>query len=169
MNTRAQRVESFIENFSDSEIQIELEKLRWPSGMICPACGAKRSFSKTTRRGVRGEDASGYYVCLGKTERTKRRPLNTAESEISQDVTKKNSNAIRSWRYEVAHKPAPQNSKRPDQRLVFTVRTGTILARSHIPLCKWACALGLRRLTRNTVTATALGTLLGAYSGLRDR
>ena len=80
-----------------------IEKLRWPSGVICPHCGCER------------------------TTRLKKKPYHMCK----------------------------------DCRKKFTVRTGTIFERSHIPLDKWLFAMYILQTSRKGVSSLQLSKELG--------
>ena len=157
METRAERVTRFLEDHSDDRLRKELEKARWPLTKFCPACGAKQPLYPTPLKRSDGVIVLGYYTCPGKSVVLS--AINRASSKrpsVDRTVSKyEKRQAARS----AVHRPS---TSKPGsvKALVFTVKTGTVLSRSHIALSKWACALALRRSTRNTITATELGTLL---------
>ena len=83
------------------------EKLRWPQGAICPACGCVERIQPCKRLGK-----PGYYRCL-------------------------------------------------NCQVVFTVRTGTIMERSHVPLDKWLFAMYLVLTARKGISSVQLSKEIG--------
>lgn len=61
----------------------------------------------------------------------------------------------------LSRNPAPGSEYQPHEKVVvFTVRTGTILENSHLPLALWAYCLAIRKLKHNPFVATHLAELL---------
>ena len=83
-----------------------MEHDRWPTGVICPLCGADRA------KKMAGQTQSGMFLC-------------------------------------------------PDCRGKFTVRTGTVFERSHIPLHKWLLATHLMASSKKGISAHQLHRMLG--------
>mgnify|MGYP003610327829 CR=1 FL=1 len=132
-----------------------MEKARWRVTKRCPACGAAQPIYPTPIKGPDGTVKPGYYTCAAKDAVNTRPTLALrADSPPSDEQTAyERRQLVRIPQHNVANQSA--------KPFVFTVRTGTILAHSHIGLAKWACALALRRLSRNDISATELGLLIG--------
>ena len=61
----------------------------------------------------------------------------------------------------LSRNPASGSEYQSHERVVvFTVRTGTVLENSHLPLALWAYCLALRKLKHNPFVATHLAELL---------
>ncbi|MFE1573615.1 IS1595 family transposase, partial [Comamonas odontotermitis] len=95
----------FLKKFPDAEsARKHIETCRWPTGAICPTCGAAERIQ--TRK------IAGYYRCLA-------------------------------------------------CKLDFTVRTGTIFERSHVPLDKWLYAIYLIMTARKGISSLQLSKEIG--------